>query len=431
MKYSVKVGLVPMRSGVQVPGDPQPVRFRLSYAGERVDLRLGFSVEAERWSDDLGRMVSGSKNSYGQTAVLVNRRIELALSEIEGIFARFDALEARPPSRRELVALFDRFLGKSSGVSKRRGNGFSFFSVYSRFIDEQAVLHSWSVSHKNRHKTVRNHLESFAPSCRFSDVTKDFLLSFLRYLIREEKRNTTINKLLSYLRNFLTWAAGEGLYMGDQHLKFKPKLKGADGTYKTVVYLTWEELMAVYNLEIPAGKHYLDRVRDVFCFLCFTGLRFSDVFNLSKVDVQRERIRVVTQKTVAPLYIELNDYSGRLLEKYEALPGVRALPVISNQKTNDYLKEIGELAGLTEEVKMVYFIGNDRHEVVMPKADLLTTHCGRRTFIVLALRLGIPAAVIMKWTGHRSFASMRPYIEIVDALKEEEMKKFSSAGVNK
>jgi integrase len=425
MKYAVKVGLVPLRPG-QVPGDPQPVRIRVSFAGERVDLRVGYSVDADRWNEDLGRMVPGSRNRYGQAAGLINKRIELALGEIDAIFSRFDAIEGRAPSRRELVSLFDRFLGKST---RRPGGGAaSFFSVYSRFIEEQAVLHSWSTSHKNRHKTVRNHLQAFAPACRFSDVTKEFLLSFLRYLIKLEIRNTTINKLLSYLRHFLRWSAVEGYYLGDQHVSFRPKLKGSDGSYKTVVYLTWEELMAVYSLEIPPGKNYLARARDVFCFLCFTGLRYSDAFNLSKVDVQRKRIRVVTQKTVAPLYIELNDYSERLLEKYKGMAGDRALPVISNQKMNEYLKEIGLLAGLTEEVRMVYFIGSQRHEVVMPKADLLSTHCGRRTFIVLALRLGIPAAVIMKWTGHRSYAAMRPYVEIVDALKEEEMKKFSAAG---
>ena len=428
MKYSLKVGLVPLRS-CQILGDPQPIRVRVSFAGERVDLRIGYSVDADRWSDELGRMIPGSRNRYGQTASVINKRIELSISEVDSIFSRFDAIEGRAPSRRELISLFDRFLGKGQRIQKAGVS--SFFSVYSRFIEEQSVLHSWSTSHKNRHKTVRNHLKEFAPACRFSDVTKDFMLSFLQYLIKSEKRNTTINKLLSYLRNFLRWAADEGYYMGDQHLTFHPKLKGADGSYKTVVYLTWEELMRVYNLEIQAGKNYLARARDVFCFLCFTGLRYSDAFNLSKVDVQRERIRVVTQKTVAPLYIELNDYSERLLEKYKNLDGDQALPVISNQKMNDYLKEIGELAGLTEEVRMVYFIGSQRYDITMRKADLLSTHCGRRTFIVLALRLGIPAAVIMKWTGHRSFAAMRPYMEIVDALKEEEMKKFSAAGLEK
>lgn len=420
--FSVVVGLVKSKSsGV---GDPLPIRLRVSWMGERVDFRLGISIEPDKWSQEAQRALPGIRTKGGMTGASINKKIDSAITEITQIFARYD-MEDRVPSPRALRDDFNRYLGDRSAPSKIKND---FFSVYERFIREQSVLNSWSRSHKNRHLTVRNHLRSFSPSLRFSDVDRDFMISFLNYLFSLELRNTTINKLLSYLRNFLNWSYHEGLYRGDQHETFKPKLKGADGSFKTVVYLTWEELMTIYNLEIPPSKMYLDRVRDVFCFLCFTGLRFSDVFNLSKVDIQRERIRVVTQKTVAPLYIELNKYSEALLEKYKGLPGDRAFPVISNQKMNEYLKELGRLAGLTEEVKMVYFIGSERFEYSLPKSEVLSTHCGRRTFIVLALRLGIPTVVIMKWTGHRSIHAMKPYIEIVDALKEEEMKKISSAG---
>ena len=69
-------------------------------------------------------------------------------------------------------------------------------------------------------------------------------------------------------------------------------------------------------------------------------------------------------------------------------------------------------------------IGNKRYEEVYPKYELLTTHCGRRTFIVNSLYLGIPAEVVMKWTGHTDYDSMKPYVKIVDELKEESMRKF-------
>jgi integrase len=269
-------------------------------------------------------------------------------------------------------------------------------------------------------------LFEYEPVLTFEDVTKETLIGFLNELFDKELCNTTVHKLISYLRNFLRWAYDEGYYKGNRHEKFKPKLKGADGSYKTVIYLSWEELMTLYNFKIPTEKQYLDRVRDVFCFCSFTGLRYSDAFNLSKIDVQKERISVITQKTVDPLYIELNDYSTKLLKKYESWPIKKALLVISNQKMNEYLRELGKLAGLTTPVKVIHFRNNNRYEEIHPKYAVLTTHCGRRTFIVLALTLEIPIAVIMKWTGHKNYASMKPYIEIVDSLKEEEMKKFNN-----
>jgi hypothetical protein len=107
------------------------------------------------------------------------------------------------------------------------------------------------------------------------------------------------------------------------------------------------------------------------------------------------------------------------------------MPVISNQKMNEHIKELGELAGFDTPTKLVHFKNNDRIEEIHPKYAILSTHCGRRTFIVLALTLGISVAVIMKWTEHKSYASMKPYIKIVDSLKEEEMKKFNKKALPK
>lgn len=66
------------------------------------------------------------------------------------------------------------------------------------------------------------------------------------------------------------------------------------------------------------------------------------------------------------------------------------------------------------------------YEEVYPKWALLTTHCGRRTFVVTALRLGIPVEVIMRWTGHSSFEAMKPYAKIVDEVKEKSMSRFDN-----
>lgn len=75
-------------------------------------------------------------------------------------------------------------------------------------------------------------------------------------------------------------------------------------------------------------------------------------------------------------------------------------------------------------VRVVYFQGEMRKEKILPKYALLTTHVARRTFVVTALLLGIPAEVIMRWTGHSDFDAMKPYVKIVDELKVQSMSKF-------
>ncbi|MBP5535223.1 MAG: hypothetical protein J6X62_00355 [Bacteroidales bacterium] len=163
------------------------------------------------------------------------------------------------------------------------------------------------------------------------------------------------------------------------------------------------------------------------------GCRRTPLFNIQcncpAPDIKDGYISVVTQKTTDGLRIELNDFSRAILAKYsdfqkESHHG-KALPVITNQKMNEALKDIGKAVGIDTPIRIVWYAGSDRREEVHPKLELLTTHCARRTFVVNALRLGIPAEVIMKWTGHSDFSAMKPYIKIVDELKEREMSKFN------
>ena len=100
------------------------------------------------------------------------------------------------------------------------------------------------------------------------------------------------------------------------------------------------------------------------------------------------------------------------------------MPVISNQKMNEYIRELGKLASINELVRQTHYKGNERIDEVFPKHELLSTHCGRRTFVCTALSLGIPVNVIMKWTGHSDYKSMKPYIDVADDIKAKAMKKF-------
>jgi integrase len=426
MKRTVKFDLLPNKVN-GVPVECMSIRMRVSYAGNRPDLLIGYSIEPEKWNKETMRAIPGTKNKFKQSANEINKVISKNEVWVDDFFNKVELLENRMPTVKELKIAYKIFLGKDVVKEKKVNETIvgNFYVMFDKYVTEQSILNSWSKSYKKKINNLKNHLFEFDNNLTFEDVTKEKLIGFLNDLFDNDLCNTTISKMLSYLRNFLSWSSDEGYYNGNQHIKFKPKLKGANGSHKTVIYLSWDELMILYNFKIPAENNYLERVRDILCFCSFTGLRYSDAFNLSKVDIQKERISVITQKTVDPLYIELNDYSTALLKKYEDLPIQKAFPVISLQKMNDYLKELGKLAGIDEPVKIVHFKNNDRVEEIHPKYAVLSTHCGRRTFIVLALTLGIPLAVIMKWTGHKSYESMKPYIKIVDALKEEEMKKFN------
>lgn len=87
---------------------------------------------------------------------------------------------------------------------------------------------------------------------------------------------------------------------------------------------------------------------------------------------------------------------------------------------------MGQICRIDTPIHLTHFSGARRIEEIKPKRQLLTTHVARRTFVVNALRLGIPAEVITRWTGHSTLDAMRPYMAIVDALKAESMAKFNN-----
>ena len=205
-------------------------------------------------------------------------------------------------------------------------------------------------------------------------------------------------------------------------------MKGTSVESKEIIFCTQEEIKKLQDYQFTKMQRTLEYVRDMFLFCCFTGLRYSDAAKLKKDDIKNGVIHIVTRKTNEALQIELNKHSQAILDKYKDFPTKdnTALPVLSNVKANLYLKTIGQMCGLDEPTRIVYYKGNVRHDEVYPKWALLTTHCARRTFVITALQLGIPAEIIMKWTGHSDYDSMKPYIKIVDKLKEVAMTKFDN-----
>ena len=90
-----------------------------------------------------------------------------------------------------------------------------------------------------------------------------------------------------------------------------------------------------------------------------------------------------------------------------------------------YVGEFCKLAGIDEPIRETSYKGSERIDKISPKYELIGTHTGRRTFIVNGLSRGIAPNIMMKWTGHSSYSTMKPYIDIVDSIKAAEMEKMN------
>ena len=148
--------------------------------------------------------------------------------------------------------------------------------------------------------------------------------------------------------------------------------------------------------------------------------------NLKQTDISGDILYITTQKTHDRLPININSFARGILDKYKdsKFPYGQALPVITNQKMNDYIKDLCELCEINEPITSVCYRGGQREETIKPKYNLMGTHAGRRTFICFALSSGIPPQVVMKWTGHKDYKAMKPYIDIAEKVKAEQMAIF-------
>ena len=101
----------------------------------------------------------------------------------------------------------------------------------------------------------------------------------------------------------------------------------------------------------------------------------------------------------------------------------RPLPIISNQKLNDYVKELCKMAGITEQVEIVRYRGTKREAITYPKFKLIGVHTGRKTFATLSLEKGMSAEEVMTITGHRDYQSFKRYVKVTEQRKKTVMLK--------
>ena len=400
--------------------DDARLKLRVRWSGQTVCFNPGYRINIKGWSTETQRCRPNTFHGVHKTpASKINREIQSYLDAVDDAFVFFERGD-KTPSKDELRAKVESTLG-IAGDKENASESLS--DIIDRFVESESVLSSWSKGTIAKLRTLQKHLNEFMPALRASDITNATLENIVKWYVDRGYRNSTISKNIAILKWFIRWAYRNGYYAGKAHETFSVKIHNYD---KEVIYLSWEELMTVCSLDL-GEKTFLDNIRNVFCFCCFTSLRYSDVQKLAWTDVHENSISVVTKKTTDILRIELNKHSRKFLDKYRGMKykGNRVFPVYANQVMNRGLKDIGLKASLDEKIRLVSYSGNKRIEKVFEKWQLLTTHCARRTFVVNAMYLGIPEDVIRSWTGHSDSNAMKPYKKVVDELKRSEMDKFN------
>lgn len=260
-------------------------------------------------------------------------------------------------------------------------------------------------------------------------ASSEWLQRFVEWNIKRGLNNQSVRGTYIRVHWFLMWCYRND-YCGNEFEKYQLELKSVDTKEKLVVFLTMDEIMSIKELKLD-GR--IGVARDFFLFQCFTGLRCSDVAKLHKTDIQNGTIHIVTQKTGVSLDNRLNKYAIAIVEKYADTPTETLFPKIADYYINRQLRIIGKMAGIDEPVRKIDYRNHQRVEIVVPKWQLLTTHVGRKSFVVNSLDFGLTATQVIGYTGHSSIKAMQPYISISQKKKDSAMDVWNDAltGKNK
>ena len=415
-----------------------PIRVSVCVKGTKLISTIGHSVTPEVWADD-----TVIKPKYTNSKGTSGKQINADIMRLKAHFSEYEINLTDRPAKMELQLLLTACLKRDSAINLS-GKTTVLFKHLDRFISEESLAGQWAYSTIRCWNTFRGHLAKFNPFITYDCFDEDGINQFLAFLRYEQKlTEKTVKKIYTHLKWFLGWAIRKRLCKETTINIYRPKFKVLE---KPVIFLTKEELLKLYHFPIPPrgtvvnlrdfeGRRYtktvkcreaLIKTRDLFCFCAFTSLRYSDMAKVRRTDINGNYLYVTTQKTNDRIPIDLNAFAKEIIQKYKNrhFPEGLALPVISNQRMNRHLKELCELCGFNEPISRVYFRSGQRICETHAKWELIGTHAGRRTFICFALSSGIPPQVVMKWTGHSDYKTMRPYIDIAGKTKAEAMKLF-------
>lgn len=422
-----------LRKGVRAENGKLPISLIYSIKGNRKRYSLDQTIYLEYWnSTDQRAFYIPQREAKKILSHLSNNQL-LTEREIEGINDVLDQVELDikyfEDRFKDLKIFFSSEMvineltnAKTDFTKTEEKTGLLFDYIDKYIIDHKETREAGSLS---VYKSVKNHLKAYQDQTKhkvtFEGIDKAFFTKFQDFLITRTKQdkagneslmlnNTTIAKALSTLKTFLNYAIDEGIEVNLNYKAFKIKSEKLE-----VIALEQSELQGIIDLDLSNNKR-LDKVRDIFVFACACGLRFSDVQQLKREHLDNGFINLIVKKTKTGLTIPLNAVSANVLDKYKALN--KPLPAISNQKVNEYIKEVCEMADINKTIEIVRFHGAKRVVKTYPKYELISFHNARKTFVTLSLERGMSAEEVMTISGHEDYKSFKRYVNITEKRKK-------------
>ncbi|UKT63060.1 site-specific integrase [Pedobacter mucosus] len=373
-----------------------PIYVRITVAGLRSETTTGVNCDLDRWNPKTGRQIGSKEDAKNFNGYLDNIRAEI-----------YQAHKSLSESTEEITAesIKCKWLGTESEIH----TVMEAVKLHNQKM-EALIGSGYALGTLKRFQVLERHVSAFLQKKhKLSDlnikkINRPFISDFEFFLRTENKCSG--NTAAKYLKNFgkiLRISIVLGWIDIDPMFGYKFKMKPVERPF-----LSHEELLRLAVKKFSTER--LSQVRDIFLFCCLTGLAYSDVEKLSLANIQMgidggTWIYTNRTKTGTRSAVPLLASAVVILDRYKDNPYCtnkdRALPVLSNQRMNEYLKEIAILCGI------------DKH---------LSSHIARHTFATTVTLLnGVPIESVSKMLGHTNIKTTQIYAKVIDIKVSADM----------
>lgn len=403
-------------------------RYRINGYKDRARFSVLRSIEPKHWNFKYQRP---SYQSVDEKHIEIKKHLDKTVSIIED-FLTACLKEQKMPTKDEIQNHWLEMVSPKVEEIKE-----DFLSVYHKFIAAQKDF--------NEHRTIQKYegllkglmtysIKSYTPSIKLpqrpkydalltlymklpekeklvlEEINSAFDQSYRKFLLDKGDKNDTIAKNFSTLKTFMAWAFDKGYH----NVRDFEKFKAVKSSKLENFVLTEEQLKSLYVLQL--ADPLLNKVKDLFCFMAYTGQRWEDYERFNPSDVKQECWTFYISKTKAikqtkvPLQGVLSPAS-EILKKYDG-----NLPVDINGKFftlnrfNDLVKLACKESGLLNDgyVRLRYS-GKNSKEERESGWQFVSQYTARRTFCtIMANKIPLPSLMLL--TGHTKLTTLYKYI---------------------
>ena len=384
--------------------------FRKQINGRRINLTYfpGIQINDE-WNPDRQRFNSKTKELEDLNKKLIE--VEVAFNKV---LETYDPFTLRNDKLAELI---------EENIQNK--------PKYTPFFDYCDIYFEHASKRFTRRRSQQiltsiNKIRDFSPHLTFEQIDKRFYRDFTQYLMDKKLSTNYVGSIIKNLKRVLNYATEND---DNKNLEFKNFKKPSEEVYN--IYLNEKEIEKIYNLAIDEKMvrefhkeneqflsqrsislqiKALDQARKLFVIGCWTGLRVENYLNIDPeihVELDKGFIHAIANKNGPKLRIPIHKLVRQIIES-DGFP-----KSVTQQRLNDHIKVLGEMAGIKDIIIYSRTEGNKRIEHTRNKYEMITTHTARRSFASNLLSRGIPKQFIMAVTGHKTESNFNKYTAAV------------------